>query len=80
MSKESPSAGADAGHAAVLAIIESLRAYFAARGHGTFHFDLAEDWYQAQLFPPTREQYRRAVRFMHKTAMGGGRLADARPD
>lgn len=60
-------------------MIEALRGYFAARGRRAFCDDLAENWYREQLFPPTRRQFLRAVRFMHKTADGGARVRQPSP-
>ena len=68
----SPAAGEDE---AVLAIIEALRGYFAARRReGLSRDELARRWYAEQLIRPSPEHVDRALRFMEKTLSGHARI------
>ena len=56
---------------AVLAVIEALRDYRVRRGGGRSFATLAEEWRDAQLFPPTAEQMAAALRLIGKTDASG---------
>ena len=56
---------------AVLAVIEALRDYRAKRGGDRPFATIAEEWRNAQLFPPTPEQMAAALRLIGKTDVSG---------
>ena len=52
----------------LLAAIEALRAYIAARGRrGRSVSALAEEWRGTQLFPPSAEEMRSVLARLHKS-------------